>query len=78
MKYAHQNIGCFSGVSEGSQNIKDGTHPEVLANWDYVFHGRVMIGSKHKADTKLLNALTHRSSTQVKFDPERFQNIGAA
>jgi hypothetical protein len=68
----------MGGISQGAEDIKDGTDSYFTPGTGGVFHRRVEDGSKHKTDASFLYTLLNVFGIEVNSDAQLFQYIGAA
>ncbi len=78
MKHAHQDIGGAGRVGQRTEDVEDGAHAQFLADGRDIFHGRMVVGREHEADTDLFNAFCNRFGRQVDVDAQRLHYIRTA
>ena len=78
VEHAHEDVGCARRVGQWPQDVEQRAHAQFFAHRGDVFHRRVVVGRKHKANADLGNALRNLLGRQVDVDAQRLHGVGAA
>ena len=78
MEHAHQNVGSTGRIGQRPEDVKNGAHTQLFAHRSHVFHGRMVVRRKHKANADLFDGACDLLRRQIDVATQGLNHIGAA